>query len=73
MGIDYIKKDIFQTFNIATRQSHEFLYNNSSLHQLHNDPNWKETCGRLCVINTEKLTEIEQILQEKNIKTRTMV
>lgn len=30
MGIDYIKKDIFQTFNIFICQNHEFLRNNLS-------------------------------------------
>ena len=30
MGIDYVKRDVFQTFNVSTRQGHEFLCNDSS-------------------------------------------
>lgn len=68
MGLDYIKRDVFQTFNVFICQSHEFLCNNSSLRQLHNDPNQKETHGYLCVISAEELYEMERILQEEGIK-----
>lgn len=30
MGIDYVKRDVFRTFNVSTRQGHEFLRNDSS-------------------------------------------
>ena len=39
MGIDYVKRDVFRTFNVSTRHGYEFLRNDSSLRQLHNDPN----------------------------------
>lgn len=70
MGIDYIKRDVFRTFNISTRQGYEFLRNNSSLRQLHNDPNQKETYRCFCVISTEKLRKIERILQKEGIEAR---
>ena len=72
MGIDFVKRDVFQTFNISIRQGHEFLHNNSSLRRLHNDPNQKETRGRPCVISAEKLREMERILQEEEIEARAM-
>ena len=72
MGIDYVKKDVFQTFNVSTRQSHEFLQNDSFLHQLYNNFNRKKTRGRPRVISAEKFQEIERILQKKGIKARAM-
>lgn len=39
MGIDYVKRDVFQNFNVSTCQGHEFLHNDSFLSQLHNNPN----------------------------------
>lgn len=32
MGINYIKRDVFQTFNISIYQGHEFLCNDLSLY-----------------------------------------
>ena len=72
MGIDYVKRHVFQTFNVSTRQGHEFLHNDSSSHRLHNDPNRKETRGRPRVISAEKLREMERILQEEGIEARAM-
>ena len=72
MGIDYIKRDVFQTFNVSTRQGYEFLCNESSSHRLRNDLNRKETHGRSHVINAEKLREMEHILQEEGIEVHIM-
>ena len=41
MGINYITRDVFRTFNVSTCQSHKFLHNKSSSRQLYNDPNQK--------------------------------
>lgn len=72
MGIDYVKRDVFRTFNVSTRQGHEFLRNDSSSRRLHNDPNQKETRGRPRVIIAEKLREMERILQEEGIEARAL-
>ena len=72
MGIDYVKRDVFRTFNVSTRQGHEFLRNESSSHRLRNDPNREETRGRPRVISAEKLREMERILQEEGIEARAM-
>lgn len=55
IGINYIKSNIFHIFNVSTYQDYEFLHNNSSLRQLHNDPNQKEIYGCFCNISAEKL------------------
>ena len=62
MGIDYVKRDVFRTFNVFIRQGHEFLYNVSSSHQLPNDFNREETRGRPRIISVERLREMERIL-----------
>lgn len=71
-GIEYVKKDLFRTSNVSTGQGHEFLCNDLSSRRLRNDPNQKESRGRLCVINAEKLREMERILQEEGIESRAM-
>lgn len=72
-SINYIKRDVFQTFNIIIYQSHEFLYNNLFLHQLYNNLNQKKTCKHFYVINTNKLYEIEYILQKKGIEIHIII
>ena len=62
MGIDYVKRNVFRTFNVSIRQGHEFLRNESFSHRLHNDPNREKTRGHLHAISVEKLCEIEHIL-----------
>lgn len=72
MGIEFVKKDVFRTFNVSTRQSHEFLRNGLSLPRLHNDPNRKKTRGRPRVISAKKLREMELILQEEGLEARAL-
>ena len=72
MGIEYVKRDVFRTFNVSTREGHEFLRNDSFSRRLHNDPNKKESCGRPRVISAEKLCEMKGILQEEGIGARAM-
>lgn len=73
IDIKYVKKDIFQTFNIFICQDHEFLYNNWSLHQLHNHFYQKKSCKHFYIINAEKLCKIECFLQEKGIEAYTII
>lgn len=68
MGIDYVKRNIFRTFNISIHQNHEFLCHNSSSRRLLNDPNRKEIRVRPHIISDEKLREMKRILQEEKLK-----
>ena len=62
MGIAYFKEDMFRTFNVSHRQGYEFLRNDSSSRQLHNNPDQEDTRGRPRLISAKKLRDIEHIL-----------
>ena len=63
MGIEYFKEDIFQIFDVSSRQGYEFLCNDSSSKRRHNDASEEETHGRKSVINLEKIHKMERILE----------
>lgn len=62
MGINYDKRDVYQTFNISIYQNHKFLYNDSFLYQLYNNSNQKKTYRCPHITSVEKLTKIKPIL-----------
>lgn len=70
--MEYFKKDVFRTFKVSHRQGYEFLRDDTSSRRLHNDSDQEEPFGRRQLISTEKLREMEGILQGEGIEARAL-
>ncbi len=68
MGIEKFKEDIFQTFNVSSREGWRFLNNRNSSRRLGNDPNVEDHRGSQPLISPKKIREMERILETEGIE-----
>lgn len=69
-GHSLFQRGFFRTFNVSHRQGHEMLKEFASSRRLHNDSDKMETRGRKLIISSQKIREMERILEEKGIEAR---
>ena len=69
--LSFFKKNVFRTFNVEHRRSHEFIRPEFSARRHHNISNESENRSRPRTISANQIREIERILEKKGIKNRT--
>jgi hypothetical protein len=70
MGIPHYKEDVFRTFNVSHATGWRALHDEPRRH--HNDPTVIEQRGRHFIVISQKIREMERILQEDGIEARAL-
>ena len=73
MGIPFFKTDVFRTFGVENRQSHELLRDESSARRHYNKSEDSEKRSRHRIISPKQIREMERILKEKGMKGRSLI
>ena len=71
MGIPFFKADVFRTFGVENRQSHELLRGESARRH-HNEFEDSENRGRHRIISPKQIREMERILEEEGMEGRSL-
>lgn len=69
MEVDYLKEDIFRTFNVGSREGWRYLSNRNSSRRVQNDP-VADHRGPQPLIRPEKIREMELVLETEGIEAR---